>query len=1774
MFKRIIFIILLYNSFFILPQNLIKNYNQSENNIKFNVNLKSVEYSINNKNGLREIEFKDYLDESKPGNYSLPSKEIFISLPYYSKVTVNLIPQKVNKIKGIPKINPILSALNDSSSVYNYDYTNENITSKKIEPLFKVQGYVWIRNYYCVHITINQYRYNNYDIIEELNEMEVELKLLNSENSSLINEAVNNDSYSNIILNKQYAVSLNRKLYDKNINTSSDWINFNEIYLKLGVAADGIYRISKQDLIDQNISASSINPQNLNIILKGETIPIYVNGEKDGVFNDNDFIEFFGSKNWGDNYREISTDTESYKNYLNRYSDTTIYWLTWDPSLPTNRVDSLYGTQQSSIDTINHYTEVVHYEQDNYLDYSISDIVERQNPEWLSNQTWIWGLQGVGSANRSFSVSDVVPNVSAKAFYKVQSYASNGFSNAHKIGLSINNNPTVYDSISFNKYEQKIVIADFNSSILNNGSNTLKTISFPTSATLNSIAVDWYEVEYPRYLNAINDSLKFKITDLTNSGVKNIIINNINASNFILYKYGNELKRIVNYLVTGNQIQFTDLVKNGDSYILISENKIKKPNYYYTKKFINLTDNNIQAEYILITHPEFIQKSNIYLSFINSNFNVNTKLINIFDIYDQFNFGFFSPEPIRDFLHTAYLNWQGPKPRYVFLVGDATYDYYGNKTKYFSAPKQINYVPSFGEPVSDTWFTIWDNTGALIPQMYISRLPINSNNEYDKYFNILQDYVSKQFSGFNKKYLLLSSGQNNNPGELALLKAANDYVDTAIVTPAPTGGIVRHLYKITNPIRNFGPYTNDEIEKYIGEGGVFVSYIGHSGTQIWDNGITNPSQLKNINGNHSLISDWGCSTGKFAEPDVKAFSELFITEPDGDVIGYNGNSSLGFVSTATLFPKIFYSKILNDGVTSLAEAHALAKINLIQQYGDNSVNKIFVLCNTLFGDPIVSLKVPPKPNLTISENDVKINSSTIDDSQDLLSVTFNFNNLGKVENNSYSIKVSDTYKDSTVFENTYSKNLPLNKDSVIVDIPIHNLAGVHHLTVTLDVNNEIDEIIENDNTLAFDLNVASASIRPLITSNSFNQIDGTLRFINPTNDPNANNFEIELSDNSAFNNYQSVTVPFDTSFTQINLKQYFNNKRVWLRSKTEGSNTFGSTNTFFIGDKNNFLFHDSISMSSSEFNNINYSNFKLQLDSAKVNFLIVSAGLNDGNAISIEKDNQDYVTSNTERGHFIVVFKNDDLSYVNDFHFDIFGNASLVSDYINLLDTLDNSYLVLFGVKDEGSQNLSTALKNKIKEFGSIYIDSLSFRNSWAMFGRKGSVTGSVPESFKRTFNGKAIVDTTIDIRYNSGNLIFPALGPVTKWNNINIDENLPSGTSINLQPIGIKNSGENDTLSVLQIVNGTADLSGITSKTYPQIKLNVLFNSSKGLPSPELNKLEINYDKLPELGINYQTVEFNVDSISAGENIDLSFSVFNAGYSDVDSVNINVVDKSSDGNLTEVFQTQINIPNSKSNSVSVNYSAGIKLDKHTIIIYVDKDNLINEIYKDNNQYSLNYIVKADSAKPELNVTFDGLQIIDNDFVSSDPEIKIELTSNSSSPITDTSAVSILLNNKPIYFSENVDKINYSINAGNPKFILTYKPHLNDGNYSLKVTGKSNTTPYANETAVEYNFTVTNSLQLMNVYNYPNPFSSDTYFTFKLTTIPEELKIKIFTIAGRLVKQFDLKASELNYDFNRIFWDGRDQDGDLLANGVYLYKIITSKSGEVKTQIQKLAIVR
>jgi flagellar hook assembly protein FlgD len=85
--------------------------------------------------------------------------------------------------------------------------------------------------------------------------------------------------------------------------------------------------------------------------------------------------------------------------------------------------------------------------------------------------------------------------------------------------------------------------------------------------------------------------------------------------------------------------------------------------------------------------------------------------------------------------------------------------------------------------------------------------------------------------------------------------------------------------------------------------------------------------------------------------------------------------------------------------------------------------------------------------------------------------------------------------------------------------------------------------------------------------------------------------------------------------------------------------------------------------------------------------------------------------------------------------------------------------------------------------------------------------------------------------------------------------------------------------------------------------------------------------------------------------------------------------------------------------------------------------------------------------------------------------------------------------------------------------------------------------------------------------NYPNPFSTRTQFVFSLTgsEVPDQIQITIMTITGKVVKQIDeTQLGQLRIGRNQtdFWWDGTDEFGDPLANGIYLYTVSAKLKGE------------
>jgi hypothetical protein len=256
-------------------------------------------------------------------------------------------------------------------------------------------------------------------------------------------------------------------------------------------------------------------------------------------------------------------------------------------------------------------------------------------------------------------------------------------------------------------------------------------------------------------------------------------------------------------------------------------------------------------------------------------------------------------------------------------------------------------------------------------------------------------------------------------------------------------------------------------------------------------------------------------------------------------------------------------------------------------------------------------------------------------------------------------------------------------------------------------------------------------------------------------------------------------------------------------------------------------------------------------------------------------------------------------------------------------------------------------------------------------------------------------------------------------------------------------------------------------------------------------------------------------------------------------------------------------------------------------ISYSDKNGRITLYATDGTRDAVGYsnsimIVGMDSTTvidtqgPEISVYLQSRNFQSGDLVRENPTLYVDLFDENGINLSTASighGLDLWLDNtsKSTSLSEYYRSAPDSYQRGTIEYPMqTIAP----GDHTLRVRAWDT---FNNSATAETKFRVAASdvFTITDVMNYPNPFSSQTTFTFNQNQIEEiHVEIKIYTVAGRLIRT--LREPALFGSFVQIPWDGMDDDGSPIANGVYLYKIIVKTAGGDKSQevLGKLAVLK
>jgi hypothetical protein len=201
------------------------------------------------------------------------------------------------------------------------------------------------------------------------------------------------------------------------------------------------------------------------------------------------------------------------------------------------------------------------------------------------------------------------------------------------------------------------------------------------------------------------------------------------------------------------------------------------------------------------------------------------------------------------------------------------------------------------------------------------------------------------------------------------------------------------------------------------------------------------------------------------------------------------------------------------------------------------------------------------------------------------------------------------------------------------------------------------------------------------------------------------------------------------------------------------------------------------------------------------------------------------------------------------------------------------------------------------------------------------------------------------------------------------------------------------------------------------------------------------------------------------------------------------------------------------------------------------------------------FIVEDEQA-PLVRITVEGQTFASGDYISSNPVISTAIEDENGVDIN-PGTVEVILNGDPVAESEYA--LNYSPQTSNLS-LLTFAPTLDPGTYTFTIRAQD---CLGNAAADSISFGVYAGFEIPFVANHPNPFETETVFAFQVASDSpaEQVLLKIYTVRGRLIREF--RRQGVGPGYVEILWDGRDSEGEVVANGVYYYKMsVTAGDGE------------
>lgn len=1597
----------------------------------------------------------------------------------------------------------------------------------------------------------------------------------------------------------------------------NDWINFSQTYYKIKISKDGVYRITQKQLAQAGMPVNSVDPRNIQIFNKGKEIPLFVTGDNDGKFDDVDYLEFFGEKNDGKLDKILYTNpADQPHDYYSLYTDTASYFITWTVSTPGKRfLSSAQAATGLTPEPYFLYTALSYFTDGGYYPGAYI-LAETSQSEYTEGEGILGASFNLGaSQTRTVATpglySSAADGIIGEVFVAGRSNATSSAAFNHHLRVEVSNNGAFFivkKDTSFSGYSS--VRPRF--ALSHNELGSITTFKFSAvndlGATTDYQAPGYIKITYPRSLDLQGiSSLRFNLKGFQPGNSSYLRFKNASLTQPILLDLTNN-RRIVGTQNLGiAEAVVPGAGQSKDIYLFDGtsvETAIPEP-----VSFTNFLASSPGVNYLIVTHQSLLPKANEY-SLYRQQTGYNPLVVTTEQLYNQFYYGIHHPQAIRNFCKLL-LDKGTVKPEYLLLLGK------GQSHFYLKAPKGLekDLVPGIGNPPSDNMFTSGlDGTG-LEPAIATGRIAAASPEAVDIYLNKLKKYEQLPDSLWRKNFIHVSGGndifENNQWAgyENTFLKEAQTIFGAKAIN---------YQKNVSQPVTD---NLREKIVSSINDGASLLCFFGHGSAQATEINFGEPQELQNQNKPLVYLIN-GCLAGNpFTDTSI---GEKFIFQPDKGAVGWLATSDEGVASYLGSFSTLFYRNSFNSNYGRSIAQNLRQTIKTYQNPGD-ALNLTHSRQFIWQGDPALKFYAPEKPDYYVRNTDFFIYPKSTSAASDSFAVAIILKNRGKVAGSPVLITVKHTLPDNSQI--TYpERSFPgaRNTDTVYFYIKRENrkLGGLNRFAISIDPENTIKELDENNNISQFEYTMPSNDVNIIYPINysivSDNQIELKAQSSNLTIENSNYIFEIDTvkTFNSIWKKNSGILkagalVSWKPGFNPQNKKVYYwrikiqpdnKDESIWQESSftfidksTEGwnqahpgqfedltfagvhynttSRKFEFDNTTFItsiqtkGDDN--IGADEMAYRATPGGRLGYRGNEF------IGFTLIAL-----NPVTLET--YTYPSAYNLEGYF---------KYSGEFLFNI-NNPVHLDSLINYIRNVPPGYHVLgYSGKGISLKDLPLSAKAAFATIGCSVINSVGAGEPYMFWGQKGANPGSAIE--KTADHSSPVPPRSQLIKFEKeyyypfteGSLWSPTIGPSYKWKSLSYTFKNNPGDQIRFEVYGIKSNGDKTLLKIETGPTGELKLDDISPDIYSFLKIRAfLKNEEKRIPA-QLAEWKILYDAYPEGSLNPSLKNnFYSSTINEGDSVKWQIAYQNLSNRTTDSVKAFITlmkpDRSSATSVLKTFR-----PLNPGDTINVNTTlptlglSGENALKIELKPLNDKD-----LFSFNNYLTQYFTVVRDSRPPLVNVLFDGRSITNGELISPKPDINISvLDENKYLLLTDTSNVEVYWKNKQAddsqfrreYYSSNRLIFTPATSTTKNRAVLQYLPEqFPDGSYTLKIRSKDASGNFNQVNDYQIDFEVVNEATISNFYPYPNPFTTKMKFVFTLTgeKVPDKLKIQILTATGKIVREVtkeELGALRIGNNISEFSWDGTDQFGDRLANGVYFYRVIVENNDRSSIRLRE-----